>query len=414
MKIEACVGTAALKAMEQLNGAGFEAWAVGGCVRDALLGRLCHDVDITTSARPEEIKEVFRNQRLIETGIAHGTVTVLMEGQPLEITTYRLDGAYEDHRRPDQVTFTCRLEEDLARRDFTVNAMAWNPRFGLRDPFGGGEDLKAGILRCVGDPRQRFLEDALRILRALRFSAVYGFQLQEDTAAAIREEAGWLRCVSAERIWVELKKTLVSSGLVDGMREYGDVWKKALTAFPEVTEQQLMWMKALQCDHGEELALLRLALLLNGDMEATEKLARQAKVSRTEEAVLETAARLWNQEIPVQDGQLKRCIYREGYDAVLRWLRLKEARSADLHGKTEAVRCKEALRKVKVWHQDGECVALTQLDLDGRALIERGASPGPEIGKLLERALFGVMDGVVENRRGALLDFLLDEAVTER
>ena len=191
-----------------LSGAGFEAYAVGGCVRDAILGRVPGDWDITTNARPEEVKGLFR--RTVDTGIAHGTVTVMLGSDAFEVTTYRQDGDYSDHRHPDEVTFTTSLEEDLKRRDFTINAMAYRPETGIVDLFGGQEDLKRKVIRCVGDPRERFDEDALRIMRALRFSAQLGFTIDPSTRAAIREFAPRLQLISKERIRVELVKLLVS------------------------------------------------------------------------------------------------------------------------------------------------------------------------------------------------------------
>ena len=173
------------EALLRLNEAGFEAWLVGGCVRDRLMGAEPHDYDITTSATPAETAAVFAGERIIETGLRHGTVTVLLSGEPLEITTFRTEAAYSDHRRPDAVRFTRSLREDLARRDFTVNAIAMDADGRLCDPFGGRADLEKKILRAVGDPEARFREDALRILRCARFSSVLGFAIEPATAAAM-------------------------------------------------------------------------------------------------------------------------------------------------------------------------------------------------------------------------------------
>ena len=191
-----------------LRGAGFEAWAVGGCVRDSILGREPGDWDITTSALPEQTKELF--SRTFDTGIQHGTVTVLLEGEGFEVTTYRIDGAYEDSRHPTEVTFTRNLREDLLRRDFTINAMAYSDEEGLVDIFGGLEDLERGVIRCVGNARERFREDALRILRGVRFAAQLGFELEEETREGMRALAPTLQKISAERIQAELVKLLVS------------------------------------------------------------------------------------------------------------------------------------------------------------------------------------------------------------
>ena len=188
-------------AIKRLNDAGYEAWAVGGCVRDSALGKEPHDWDMTTSALPEETMAVFADYPVIETGIKHGTVTIVVDGEPLEITTYRVDGSYSDGRHPDGVSFTRSLEADMARRDFTINAMAAHPEKGIVDCFGGLEDLKNGVIRCVGDPERRFSEDALRILRAMRFSAVLGFPVEEKTAEALLKIRENLRHVAMERIF---------------------------------------------------------------------------------------------------------------------------------------------------------------------------------------------------------------------
>ena len=194
----------------QLRAAGHDAYIVGGCVRDSLLGRIPGDWDICTAARPEQTQAVFAGQKLILTGLKHGTVAVVLRGKPYEITTFRVDGGYADHRHPDAVRFVPRVEDDLARRDFTVNAMAWAPRRGLVDCFGGRADLAAGVIRCVGNPDARFREDALRMLRAVRFAAKLGCTIQPDTRAAILRNAGRTALVSGERIKGELEKILVS------------------------------------------------------------------------------------------------------------------------------------------------------------------------------------------------------------
>lgn len=210
-------------ALALLNEAGFEAFAVGGAVRDLLRGAPVHDWDLTTSALPEQTKAVFEKYRLIETGIRHGTVTVLLDGLPLEITTYRTEGTYSDHRRPDKVEFIPSLEEDLARRDFTVNAMAYHPGKGVIDLFGGQDDLKNGVIRCVGDPDRRFQEDALRMLRALRFAARFGFTIEPKTASAIHRNRELLTLVAAERIREEVTGLLCGSRVEPILRQYHDV-----------------------------------------------------------------------------------------------------------------------------------------------------------------------------------------------
>ena len=197
------------KIITTLQQNGYEAYAVGGCVRDSILGREPEDWDITTSAMPEETKALF--QKTFDTGIEHGTVTVLLEKEGFEVTTYRIDGKYEDNRHPREVTFTRSLKEDLLRRDFTINAMAYNEKDGLVDIFGGIDDLQKGMIRCVGNARERFSEDALRILRGIRFAAQLGFSIEEETRQGMKELAPTLQNISAERVQVELIKMIVST-----------------------------------------------------------------------------------------------------------------------------------------------------------------------------------------------------------
>ena len=191
-----------------IESAGYEAYAVGGCVRDSILGRIPDDWDITTSASPQQVKRIFKHT--IDTGIQHGTVTVMFGKEGFEVTTYRIDGEYEDNRHPKEVAFTSNLREDLKRRDFTINAMAYNSRTGLVDVFGGLKDIQGRLIRCVGNPQERFEEDALRMMRAVRFSAQLGYAIEKGTEQAIRKMAGNLRFISAERIQTELVKLLVS------------------------------------------------------------------------------------------------------------------------------------------------------------------------------------------------------------
>lgn len=211
------------RVMERLQAAGFAAHVVGGCVRDSLLGLPPQDWDLTTDALPEQTAAVFAEYPVLKTGMRHGTVTVLYEGMPLEITTYRTDGLYHDHRRPDRVTFVSDITEDLRRRDLTINAMAWEPHSGLCDPFGGQADLKAGILRCVGRAEERLEEDALRILRVLRFASVYGFSVEPETAAALFHRAPLLCHVAAERVRAELDRLLTGDHVGEVLRRFHEV-----------------------------------------------------------------------------------------------------------------------------------------------------------------------------------------------
>ncbi|MBE6566727.1 MAG: HDIG domain-containing protein [Ruminococcaceae bacterium] len=223
MELDIILPTSVSHALSVLEACGYEAYIVGGCVRDSLLGRTPNDWDITTNATPDEMKACFADFRVIETGIRHGTLTVIMDGIQLEITTYRNDGEYLDNRHPVQVTFSKKVEDDLARRDFTVNAMAYHPQKGLVDLFGGREDLQAKVIRCVGDAKTRFEEDGLRILRAIRFASVLNFEIAEDTANAIHTCRELLSGIAAERVREEFCKLICGSGAVRILREYIDV-----------------------------------------------------------------------------------------------------------------------------------------------------------------------------------------------
>ncbi|MBQ8852078.1 MAG: CCA tRNA nucleotidyltransferase, partial [Oscillibacter sp.] len=218
----------ALAVLDLLERAGHHAVLVGGCVRDFLLGLQPHDYDAATSARPEEMLKLFEGWRVVETGVRHGTLTIFSDGLPVEVTTFRMEGDYTDHRHPDGVSFTRRLEKDLQRRDFTVNAMAWNQRDGLTDLFGGQADLEAKVLRCVGAPKRRFEEDALRMLRCLRFSAQLGFAIHSETAAALDELLPLLDAVSRERVMEEFCKLICAPGAVWVLREYPNVVARVL------------------------------------------------------------------------------------------------------------------------------------------------------------------------------------------
>ena len=237
----------AYRLLQTLRAAGHSAYVVGGCVRDSLLGRLPGDWDICTSARPDEMKALFCSQRLILTGEKHGTVAVILHGKPYEMTTYRLDGSYRDHRHPDNVQFVDDLAADLARRDFTINAMAYAPGEGVIDLYGGRSDLAARVVRCVGTPADRFAEDALRILRALRFSAKLGFALDPATEAAALAARDTLRTVSAERLYTELDGLLLAPGAGQTLAQYGEILSGAV---PEI-------LPCIGCTQPGKMALLR-------------------------------------------------------------------------------------------------------------------------------------------------------------
>ena len=277
MKLTLDPGAAAL--LDALHAAGYAAYAVGGCVRDSLLGRTAHDWDLCTSALPQQVMELFGTEQCIPTGLQHGTVTIKYGGQLYETTTFRTEGSYTDGRHPDEVRFVPDVREDLARRDFTINAMAYNAAEGLVDPFGGQKDLQNGLLRAVGEPQQRFTEDALRILRLYRFAARFGFALDAATARAARQLAPHLDCISAERIQEELAKLLAAP-------QPGAYLEPAVLAvvLPELTPESLTAAKPVvdACPAGEENLPVRWAALLGALGEAdTRRVLKRLRCSNT-------------------------------------------------------------------------------------------------------------------------------------
>ena len=421
--------------LETLTAAGPEAWCVGGCVRDTLLGRTPEDWDVTTSARPEETMALF-GQRALPTGLRHGTVTVRTARGGVEVTTFRCDGTYHDHRRPDTVTFTRSLEEDLKRRDFTVNAMALGLDGTVQDPFGGRDDLMAGILRCVGEPDKRFDEDALRILRALRFSAVLGFALEEKTAAGIHRNKELLKDIAAERIQTELFKLLCGKNALAVLRAYPDVigvfwpevppmvgfdqrnhhhcydvWEHTIHAVAAVPPEPEVRCAALLHDIGKPATFTvdeSGVGHFRGHAAVSEELAdgmlRQLKCS-TE--FRETVVRLvaWHdRDIPRTDKAVRRALEKLGERDLRRLIALKRAdnlaQSPAYFGRQRELDKGEAILD-KLLAEDA-CFSLKQLAVNGKDLIAMGLS-GPAVGRTLNALLDRVVDGDVPNEREALL-----------
>ncbi len=359
-------------ALSILRSAGHEGFVVGGCVRDILMGKRPADWDICTSARPEQIKEAFSGYQTIDIGMKHGTVAVLTSGGPVEITTYRIDGAYLDNRHPEKVMFTDDLTEDLARRDFTMNAIAYHPEDGLRDPFDGQKAIADRLIRCVGEPVKRFEEDALRILRGLRFASALGFQIEEESAEAMGQCAERIRKVSAERINVELSKLIM-----------GDSADKILQAFADIFEIAAPGFCASLVNDAPKNLPVRLALLFPED---TEETLRRLKYDNHTIKTASALSRLMQKPEPCGKVEIKRFLCAEGeeiaglyFDAV--------GRSAELE---------DILRS-------GECYSIRQLAVCGRDLIAGGVEPGPEVGRQLDWLLGLVIEGKIENNKAALL-----------
>ena len=402
MKLTLDPGAAAL--LDALHAAGYAAYAVGGCVRDSLLGRTAHDWDLCTSALPQQVMELFGAEQCIPTGLQHGTVTIKYGGQLYETTTFRTEGSYTDGRHPDAVTFVPDVREDLARRDFTINAMAYNEAEGLVDPFGGQKDLQNGLLRAVGEPQQRFTEDALRILRLYRFAARFGFALDAATAWAARQLAPHLDCISAERIQEELAKLLAAP-------QPGVYLEPAVLAvvLPELTPENLTAAKPVldACPAGEENLPVRWAALLGALGEAdTRRVLKRLRCSNAcieETAVLvrETAGQGVSEEKASAhpgDIHIRQLLGRYGLCTVERLCAL----CAALHPQA-APACTFAAQRARQLEADGVCCRVSQLAVNGRDLMAAGIPAGPALRRVLEVLLDGVIRAEYPNEKTALL-----------
>lgn len=423
--------------IDRLQSHGYEAYAVGGCVRDMILGREPNDWDITTSAKPEEVKAIFK--RTVDTGIQHGTVTVLEDSIGFEVTTYRIDGEYEDGRHPKEVQFTKNLVEDLKRRDFTINAMAYSPQTGIVDVFQGQEDLKAGIVRCVGRAQDRFTEDALRIMRAVRFAAQLGFEIEEKTLEAVKELAPTLKRISAERIQVELSKLLVSPH----PEMFRVLYETGITAviLPEFDE-------AFDCDQtnkyhcytvGEhtlrvmeytpaELTMRLTGILhdlgkpaaktiddqgnphFKGHEEIGAKMASKIlKRLKYDNHTLDRVCRLvrhHDYRMEATEHAVRHALNKVGEDLFMDLMMIEEADAAGKRPELfeEAKAHQNDLRAV---FQDilkkQQCVSLKTLAVSGKDLIADGRKPGKELGVILNTLLEHVLDAPEDNEKEILL-----------
>lgn len=432
---------------------GFEAYAVGGCVRDSILGRVPDDWDITTSATPMETKALFA--RTFDTGIEHGTITVLIDKDAFEVTTYRVDGKYEDSRHPSEVTFTRSLKEDLLRRDFTINAMAYNDEEGLVDIFGGMEDLNQKTIRCVGNAKARFSEDALRILRAVRFAAQLGFKIEPSTKEGITELAPTLANISAERIQVELIKMLTSPnpGMLRTAYELG-ITKVILPEFDAMmnTTQENPHHKYTVGEHtlkaigkirGDKV--LRLTMLFHDiakpimktmdesgvahfkkhDMtgaEMTKQILRRLKFDNDTINKVVKLVQYHDYRMPAEPKNVRRAMNKIGEDLFSYYI---EVRMADTLAQSEYLREEKIqnIRDVRTCYEDillkQECVSLKTLAVTGSDLIANGMKPGKELGEVLNKLLEYVIECPEANEKNTLLQmkddvFRGDENDTEK
>lgn len=425
-------------ALELLEKSGFKAFAVGGCVRDIIMGREPNDWDMTTSALPEETMEVFKDFRTIPTGLKHGTVTVLIEGQPLEITTMRIDGEYSDSRRPDSVSFTGEITMDLSRRDFTVNAMAYNHTDGLVDPFGGQKDIESRTIRCVGDPDKRFGEDALRIIRALRFASVLGFDIDGKTSESIMKNHMQMQNIASERIRVELVKLLSGKNVEKILTEYKEVIfgiipeLKACDGFPQETPYHIydVWnhtVKVVGAVRNEPT--FRVAALLhdiakpeclkydeNGiahfkghdvkGAETAKEIMQRLHFSNAEISAVYGMILLHDKRPDGIRSHLARLCSEHSAEAVENALELLIADAAgkqpDYYAVEHAryITAKKQLEEIK---SEGTPLKTQELNINGNDLQALGFR-GKEIREVLERLLSDVIDGFAENEKDGLTE----------
>lgn len=429
-------------ALNKLHSAGYEAFIVGGCVRDILRGETPSDYDITTSAEPEQTKAVFKGERIIETGLKHGTVTLLKEDTPLEITTYRIDGDYADNRRPNSVTFTKSLKEDLARRDFTVNAFAYSPQTGIVDAFGGEDDLKNGIIRSVGDADRRFNEDALRIMRALRFSSVLGFTIEAETKKSILKNKSLLKNISAERIATELIKLLCGKNAKQIILEYFEVLEVIL---PEISGMKgfdqktpyhiynLLEHTAVALQNTPPVPSLRLAALLHdiGKVEAffiddngtghfyghpkisfeKSKVAlKRLKLDNATTDLVLTLVKYHDTQIEPTEKSVKKALNKFTPDLFFKLMEIKKADTLAQNPKHCRIPQIEKLETIaKEIISKGDCFSLKDLAVNGNDLINIGIPAGKKLGEALELLLEAVINEEVENEKNALLTYLIEK-----
>lgn len=424
--------------IKNLNENGYEAFAVGGCVRDTLLGLNPHDWDICTNAKPLQIKNCFSDCRTFDVGIQHGTVSIVLNGEVFEITTYRIDGEYNDNRHPDNVIFTDDINKDLARRDFTINAMAYNDKIGLVDPFGGQQDIKQRTVRCVGNPDKRFCEDALRILRALRFASTYNLLIEEATSNSILCNVGLLSNITAERISAELNRLLCGRNAEKILNDFDevlavfipeiklmfnyeqhtkhhdkDLWRHTISAIAAIEATPLLRMTMLLHDLGKPAACRRdpdgtchFKGHPNISAEMADKILHRLKYPKDFINTCITLIKYHDVRFSGKKRQLKHVMSAIGEENVIQLLKVQRA---DITAQSMYKR-KEKIQNLdtacKVYEEviaEQECFTLKQLAINGNDLINIGIDEGKEIGRILKLLLSLVIDGKTDNEKTALL-----------
>lgn len=424
-------------ALELLSNSGFEAFIVGGCVRDSLLGTAPKDYDITTSALPSEVEDVFKDYKIIETGLKHGTVTVLINNIPLEITTYRIDSDYTDNRHPNSVNFTKSLYEDTARRDFTMNAIAYNDKSGLVDYYEGEKDIRNGIIRCVGNADKRFNEDALRILRAIRFSSVLGFNIEDSTKQAIFRNKELLTKISQERIASELVKLLCGKNVRKVLVEYMDVLGVVI---PELLPMKgfdqhnyhhiydILTHTAVAVESIEPQPMLRLSALFHDigkphcftlvdgighfyghaaiSAEIADNVLERLKFDNATRKTVVKLILLHDVQIECRENVVKRSLNKNSPEIFFMLLKLKKADTLALNPKyCDRLELFDELESLAYEILDkNDCFSLKDLSVNGSDIISLGVSPGKKIGIILNLLLEDVINGKIPNEKDCLLD----------
>lgn len=375
-------------AIKMLNNSGHKAYIVGGCVRDAILNKEPNDWDICTSAHPEKTCEIFNDFNLITSGMKHGTVCVIIDHNPVEITTFRIDGDYKDNRRPESVTFSPCIEEDLKRRDFTINAMAYSYTEGIIDLNGGVCDLERKIIRCVGNPETRFKEDALRIMRALRFAGQLGFEIHENTKQAILKQKDLLKNISSERITDEFVKLVMSDGYFKILSEFENVIKVFLPTFSSP--------KAVEIEPD---LTLRLSYILSANNK--ENMFGMLKLSKSITSDIKTINSNLNYKTPETKNEIKYMLGKFTPEIAIHILKLKALYNENTYN---------AINFAKDVINNSECYCTSQLNINGNDLIQLGYK-GAEIGNILNKLLSTVIEEKVENKKELLIDYIKNKTV---
>ena len=390
---------ASVTVLERLEDSGHKAYLVGGCLRDMMMGRQPHDFDIATSAEPETVMSIFSDFEVIPTGIKHGTVTVMINGEPIEITTFRKDSDYSDGRRPDSITFTDKIEDDLSRRDFTINAMAFGLDGEIVDPFGGKSDIKSRVIRTVGSAEERFSEDGLRILRAIRFASVLGFAIERETKEAIHKLSRMLDKVSFERVFSEMSKIILSEKPSVQFREFKDVFSRVAPEFSEIKdfEHTLETVDRVE----PEIALRFTALLHTLGEEQVDSVLRKLKSDGVTIQKVTKLVRFFDTDIDSSKVAIKKLMSEMGESDFFSLIRLKIADEPEKTAELE--KAKQIAEKVIV---DKECFKLKDMAVKGDDLIKSGMAMGPEIGKTLSMLLDKVISEEVANDKDSLMQII--------